>query len=190
MRLDLYNRSTFSRTKPMWVEAIWIAAQCIFIRSQLPGSAHRRLVLRLFGARIGKNVTIKPGVRVKFPWRLSIGDHSWIGEDAWIDNLADVSIGAHCCISQGAYLCTGNHDWHATGFDLRVNSLRIRDGAWIAARAVVAPGVTVGEGSILTLGSVATRNLHAWTINSGSPAKQIGLRVKPPCDAVPPQSRA
>lgn len=178
MRLDLFDNRTFSRGRPAWIEALWLVAQCLIVRSQIPGSAQRRAVLRLFGARIGKGVTIKPGVRVKLPWRLTVGDHSWLGEDAWIDNLADVSIGAHCCISQAVYLCTGNHDWTATRFDLRTAPIRICDGAWLAARSVVAPGVTVGEGSILAIGSVATRNLHAWTINAGSPAKQIGQRIK------------
>jgi putative colanic acid biosynthesis acetyltransferase WcaF len=182
MRLDLFDNRTFSRARPAWVEAAWLVAQCLLIRSQLPGSAHRRIVLRLFGARIGKDVTIKPGVRVKFPWRLAVGDHSWLGEDAWIDNLADVTIGAHCCISQAAYLCTGNHDWTATSFNLRTAPIRICDGAWIAARSVVAPGVTVGEGSVLAIGSVATRNLHAWSINAGNPAKQIGPRIGRPTE--------
>lgn len=180
MRLDLFDNTVFSRAKPVWVEALWLIVQCLFIRSQLPGSAHRRILLRLFGARIGKGVTIKPGVRVKFPWRLTVGDHSWIGEDAWIDNLADVTIGAHCCISQAAYLCTGNHDWKAASFNLRTAPIRICDGAWIAARSVVAPGVTVGEGSVLAIGSVATRNLHDWSINAGNPAKQIGPRTGRP----------
>ena len=181
MRLDLYDRRSLSRARPAWVEALWIVAQALFVRSQIPGSAHRRLLLRLFGAKIGNGVTIKPGVRIKFPWRLTIGDHSWLGEDAWIDNLADVSIGAHCCISQAVYLCTGNHDWSAPGFNLRTSPIRICDGAWIAARSVVAPGVTVGEGSVLALGSVAARNLDAWSINAGSPAKQIGPRIEQPC---------
>ncbi|MFA5956418.1 WcaF family extracellular polysaccharide biosynthesis acetyltransferase [Hyphomicrobium sp.] len=180
MRLDLFDHKVFSRAKPIWIEALWLVAQCLLVRSQIPGSAHRRFVLRLFGARIGTAVVIKPGVRIKFPWRLTVGDHSWLGEDAWIDNLADVMIGSHCCISQAAYLCTGNHDWAATGFDLRAAPIRICDGAWIAARSVVAPGVTIGEGSILAIGSVATRNLNAWSINAGSPATQTGQRPKRP----------
>ncbi|HEX3722576.1 MAG TPA: WcaF family extracellular polysaccharide biosynthesis acetyltransferase [Nitrolancea sp.] len=176
MRLDLYQNRNFSRAKPAWIEALWLVAQWLLVRSQIPGSAHRRWVLRIFGARIGKGVTIKPGVRIKFPWRLTVGDHSWLGEDVWIDNLVEVDIGSHCCISQAAFLCTGNHDWTASSFDLRAEPIRIRDGAWIAARSVVAPGVTVGEGGVLAIGSVATRNLEAWSINAGSPAKKVGSR--------------
>ena len=176
MRLDAYHNRSFSRGKPAWLEALWIFAQWAFLRSQIPGSPQRRLILRMFGARIGRGVTIKPGVRVKFPWRLTIGDHSWIGEDVWIDNLAAVAIGSHCCISQGAYLCSGNHDWAAVAFDLRAEPIRICDSVWIGARSVVAPGVTIGEGSILALGSIATRTTPAWTINSGNPAKPVRSR--------------
>jgi putative colanic acid biosynthesis acetyltransferase WcaF len=93
-------------------------------------------------------VIIKPGVRVKYPWRLSIGDNSWLGEDCWIDNLAQVSIGANACISQGAYLCTGNHDWSDPAFGLVVKSIVVGDAAWIAAKALIAPGVSLGEGAV------------------------------------------
>lgn len=180
MRLDLYDNQSFSRGRSLPFEMLWLAAQSLFVRSQIPGSAHRRWLLRMFGAQIGKGVVIKPGVRVKLPWHLTIGDHSWIGEDVWIDNLTTVVIGSHCCISQGAYLCTGNHDWSTAAFDLRAEPIRVSDMAWIAGRAVVAPGVTLGEGSVLALGSVATRNVEAWTVNSGNPANQIGARTKRP----------
>lgn len=176
VRLDLYSNEGFSRGKPAIIEALWLLAQWFVLSSSIPGSVQRRLALRLFGARIGTGVIIKTGVRVKFPWRLTVGDHTWIGEDTWIDNLAGVSIGSHCCLSQGTYLCTGNHDWSVTGFDLRAEPVRICDRAWLAAHSVVAPGVTVGEDSVLTLGSIATRDLLPSTVNSGSPAKQVGWR--------------
>lgn len=179
MQLDTYDNRGFSRGKPRWVECLWLLVQWLFIRSQIPGSAHRRVILRLFGARIGNGVTIKPGLRVKFPWRLTIGSHSWLGEDVWIDNLADVSIGSHCCLSQDVYLCTGNHDWSASRFDLRVSPIIVGDRAWIAARAIIAPGVTVREGSILALGSVATKTTLPWTIHAGNPAEPIRARPQP-----------
>ena len=147
-----------------------MVAQALFLRSFIPGSLHRRLLLRLFGARIGTGVVIKPGVRVKFPWRLEIGEHSWIGEGVWIDNLAEVKIGAHCCLSQEAYLCTGSHDWSRTTFDLVTAPILIEEGAWIAARAVVAPGVVVGEGAVLGLASLASKSLEARGIYRGVPA--------------------
>jgi putative colanic acid biosynthesis acetyltransferase WcaF len=177
IRLDRYENSWFTRGRPKWVEILWLLVQWVFVRSSIPGAAHRCLILRLFGARIGKGVEIKSGVRVKFPWRLTIGDYSWIGEDVWIDNLADVTIGSHCCVSQGAYLCTGSHDWASRGFDLIVRPILVSDGAWIAARAVIGPGVSVGKGGVLSLGSVATGDLPAWSINLGVPAVTVKPRV-------------
>lgn len=174
--LGAYVPTGFARGRSALAEALWIVVQAMFVSSALPGSAHRRLLLRLFGARIGKRVVLKPGVRVKFPWRLSIGDNSWIGEHAWIDNLAQVRIGANCCISQGAYLCTGSHDWSAQGFDLITRAITIEPGAWIAARAVVGPGVTAGRGAVLGLASSATRDLEPWTVYAGVPAIAIKQR--------------
>jgi len=137
-------------------------------------------LLGAFGATVGKGVQIKPGVRVKFPWRLEIGDHSWIGEDVWIDNLAPVTIASNCCISQRVYLCTGSHDWSRPTFDLIVRPIHIKQAAWIAACSTVGPGVTVGEGAVLALGSVATHDLEPWTIYTGIPAKPVRKReIKP-----------
>jgi putative colanic acid biosynthesis acetyltransferase WcaF len=171
-----YKAPNFSRGRSRLVEAAWLVAQWLFVSSWMPGSRHRRLLLRMFGARIGRGVILKPGVRIKFPWRLQVGDHSWIGEDAWIDNLDLVSIGENCCVSQGAYLCTGSHNWSLRSFDLITRPIILNDGAWVAARACVALGVTLGEGAILTMGSVATTDLLPWTIYQGVPAKVIRQR--------------
>ena len=97
--LEGYRALNFTRGASPLTEALWLFLQWLLVSSWVPGSAHRRAILRLFGARIGRRVVIKPGVRVKFPWRLAIGDHSWIGEDVWIDNLVQVAIGSNCCIS-------------------------------------------------------------------------------------------
>lgn len=176
MRLDLYENGTFDRGRGLCVEALWLVAQWFFIRSTLPGSLHRRTILRLFGADIGTGVIIKPGLRVKFPWRLAVGDHTWLGEDVWIDNLAHVRIGSHCCVSQGAYLCTGSHDWASPGFALVVRPISIADHTWLAARSSVAPGVQAGVGSVLTMGSVACQDLAPWSIHSGVPAVKVKTR--------------
>jgi putative colanic acid biosynthesis acetyltransferase WcaF len=184
-RIDLsrFENSSFRRGRSILIEGFWFVANWLFVRSTLPGSLHRRVILRWFGAKIGRGVAIKPGVRVKFPWRLAIGDNAWVGEDVWIDNLASVAIGANACVSQGAYLCTGNHDWSRAAFDLVVKPITIEAGAWIAARAVVGPGVTIGAGAVLTLGSLATRNLEAWTIYEGVPATPVKKRVITDTDA-------
>jgi putative colanic acid biosynthesis acetyltransferase WcaF len=166
VRLDRFDAREFDRGRSRIVEALWLICRGLFVSSGLPGSLLRVLILRAFGARIAPGVVIKPHVRVKFPWRLSIGAHSWIGEDVWIDNLAQVSIGAQCCISQGAYLCTGSHNWSAEAFDLITKPIIIEDGAWICAKTTVGPGVRVHEGAVLALGSVATRDLDAWICHS------------------------
>ena len=178
VRLDTFDNRWFARGRSAWIEAVWLAVQAALVSSRLPGSAHRRWLLRLFGARIGTGVTIKPGVRVKFPWKLVVGDHTWLGEEVWIDNLERVEIGANCCLSQGAYLCTGSHDWNVSGFDLITRPIEIGDCAWIAAKSMVAPGVTIGEGAVLAMGSAATQDLEAWTIYQGVPAHAIRLRTK------------
>lgn len=147
-----------------------MVTSAVLVRSAIPGSRHRVLALRAFGARIEDGVVIKPHVRVKFPWRLSIGAHSWIGEEVWIDNVADVSIGAHCCVSQGAYLCTGSHDWRSETFDLITESIEICDGAWICARVSIAPGVTIGAGAVVGLGSIITRDVEPFALHVASSA--------------------
>ncbi|NJM99042.1 MAG: colanic acid biosynthesis acetyltransferase WcaF [Phormidesmis sp. RL_2_1] len=149
----------------------------------LPFSGLKVRILRLFGAAIGAGVRIKPGVRVKFPWRLSVGDSCWLGENVWIDNLAPVVLDHNVCLSQGVYLCTGNHDWSKPTFDLRTGAIRIEHSAWIGAKAVVGPKVTVGEGAVLSLGSVASASLACWTIYAGNPAQPIKKRhISPAVD--------
>lgn len=178
MNLERYDAKDFDRGRPIVVEVLWLLVQELFVNTWLPGSMLRCYVLRLFGARLGKGVNIKPRVRVKFPWRLSIGSHSWIGEGVWIDNLAEVSIGANCCISQNVYFCTGNHDWSREDFALITGGIVIGDGAWIAAGAIVGPGVTVGANAILALGSVTSKDVPAEWIYRGNPAQPVKPRVE------------
>ncbi len=177
IQLNCFNNFEFNRGRSIFVESIWIIIQKLFVSSWIPGSYHRCFLLRLFGANIGHKVNIKPGVKIKFPWKLSIGEFSWIGENVWIDNLSPVNIGKNCCISQGAYLCTGSHDWSHPHFNLITKSIIIENGAWIAAKSIIAPGVFVGEGAILTLGSIATKDMEKWMIYCGNPAKPLRKRV-------------
>ncbi len=176
VRLDQFDKLSFDRGRPAWVEGLWLICQALFVSSRLVGVGHRSLLLRRFGASIGTGVYLRPGMRVKFPWRLQIGDHSWVGEDVWIDNLAPVVIGNHCCLSQGVYLCTGSHDWQASKFDLVTAPITLCDQAWLGAKSVVGPGVTVGEGAVLALGSVATGDLKPWWIYRGNPAVPVKER--------------
>lgn len=138
-----------------------------------PSSGLKVLLLRMFGARMGKGVVIKPSVNIKYPWNLDVGDYTWIGENVWIDNLVKVRIGSNVCISQGAMLLCGNHNYKKTAFDLMVGTISIENGAWIGAQCVVCPGVTVASHSVLTVGSVATKDCKEFCIYQGNPAVKI-----------------
>lgn len=177
IRLDNYAPSSFNRGRSTLVELLWLITQALFINSWLPSSQIRVILLRLFGAKIGKGVVIKPHLKVKFPWRLQIGDHCWLGEAVWIDNLAPVIIENHCCLSQGVYLCTGSHNWSRPHFDLMVDQIKIGEGAWLAAFSRIAPGTVVGQGAVLTMGSIGHGEINEWSIYQGSPAKMIRKRV-------------
>jgi putative colanic acid biosynthesis acetyltransferase WcaF len=177
MRLDQYTVGSYTPGASYWRQLLWYFVGSPLVQSHwLPISAIKVWLLRSFGAQIGRNVNIKPGVRVKFPWRLSIGDCTWIGEDAWIDNVAAVTIDSHVCISQGVYLCTGNHDWSYPHFQLIPAPIHIQESSWIAAKCLVGPGVTVGRGAVLTLGGVAVKSLEPMTIYTGNPAQAIKQR--------------
>lgn len=162
---------------PKWKIILWFITSSVFLNSYLPLPVSLKVaVLRFFGARIGKGAVIKPAVNIKYPWFLEIGDHVWIGENVWIDNLAPVTIGNHACISQGAMLLTGNHDYRRSSFDLMIKPIVLEEGVWIGAQSVVCPGVTCHSHAVLSVGSVATRPLDAYGIYQGNPAVFVRKR--------------
>ncbi len=178
MRLDRYTLGTYTPGAPYWQQLLWYFLGSPLVQSRwLAVSALKVWILRLFGAQIGQQVRIKPGLRVKFPWRLTVGDCVWIGEDAWLDNVAPITVEDHVCLSQAIYLCTGNHDWSHPDFRLIPAPIHIEQSSWIAAGAIIGPGVTVGRGAVLCLGSVAGRSLEPMTIYAGNPAQPIKQRV-------------
>ena len=157
---------------------LWYFVNVVFFVSHIiPLSGLKVWLLKLFGAKVGRSVVIKPGVNIKYPWKLVIGDYSWIGEDVWIDNLDQVIIGSNVCISQGAMLLCGNHNYKKTTFDLMVNEIILEEGVWIGAKSVVCPGVTCKTHAILSVGSIANIDLEPYTIYQGNPAKKIRNRV-------------
>lgn len=159
-------------------QVLWYFTNVLILKNSfLPGTGIRVFFLRMFGARVGKGVVIKPLVNIKFPWKLVIGDYSWIGEKVWIDNLAEVYIGKSACISQGALLLTGNHDYKKITFDLITAPIIIEEGVWICAAAVVCPGVTCGSHAVLSVASVATKNLEPYCIYKGNPAIKVSERI-------------
>jgi putative colanic acid biosynthesis acetyltransferase WcaF len=131
----------------------------------------------LFGAKVGRGVTIKPQVKITFPWKLRVGDHVWLGEECWLLNLERIVIGSHVCISQRAFLCAGSHDFKQPRFDLITKPITLADGAWVGAGAWVGPGVTFGSHAVLTAGSVAAKDLEPFGIYRGNPATLVKQRV-------------
>ena len=172
--LSRFDNSWYDPGRGLAVRTLWFLVNALFLQNPInPFSGLRVALLRAFGARIGRAVVVKPSVNVKYPWNLSIGDHSWIGEHAWLDSLAEIRIGSSACISQGAYLCTGNHDWSDPAFGLIVKPIVIEDGAWIGARAVVLPGVTVKTHSVVTSGSVVSADIGPYQVCTGNPAVAV-----------------
>jgi len=176
--LQTFDNSTFDKEAGSIKIAVWLILNALIFRNPLIFvQGLKKWLLRVFGAQLGKGLVIKPGVNIKFPWKLKIGDNVWIGENVWIDNLDYVSIGDDVCISQGALLLTGNHDYTKTGFDYRNAPIKIEDGVWIGAKAVVCPGVVCQSHSILTVNSVATFDSEAYQIYQGNPAKKVRKRI-------------
>ena len=177
VNIALYKTSIVIGTSTL-KQVLWYFTNVLILKNSfLPGTGIRIFFLRIFGARVGKGVVIKPSVNIKYPWKLVIGDYSWIGEKVWIDNLAEVSIGNSVCISQGALLLTGNHNYKKIAFDLITAPITLEDGVWIGASAIVCPGVTCGSHAVLSVASIATKNLEPYCIYKGNPAIKIAERI-------------
>ena len=176
--LSLYDNSWYSPQRGFICRMLWHLVNVVVLQNPLNVSSRLKVwALRVFGARVGRAVVLKPGINVKYPWHLDIGDHVWIGEKVWLDSLVNIRIGSHVCISQGAYLCTGNHDWTDPGFGLLVRPIEIENGAWIGAGATVLPGVVVASHAVLASGGVLSQNAQAYMIYAGNPATAIKSRV-------------
>jgi putative colanic acid biosynthesis acetyltransferase WcaF len=175
--LGKFDNSWYRPGRSRLVQATWFFFGLPILRcTWLPFSGIRCALLRLFGARVGYGVIVKPGVRVKYPWLLKVGHDTWLGEDVWLDNLAPIEIGSNVCISQGAYLCTGNHDWADPAFGLVIRPITVGDGAWIGARVLLCPGVDVAESAVAAAGSIVVNDLEPYTVYAGNPAVAIRTR--------------
>jgi putative colanic acid biosynthesis acetyltransferase WcaF len=143
---------------PVWQAAWLIISGTIFMRAWLPARA-RVMLLRAFGAEVGRGVLIRHRVRVHWPWKLTVGDDSWIGEGSWILNLEPVTIGANVCVSQDVFLCTGSHDRRSVTFEFDNAPIVVEDGAWIAARATILRGVRIGAAAVVGASALVTRDV-------------------------------
>jgi putative colanic acid biosynthesis acetyltransferase WcaF len=149
----------YDKGRPLVVQALWVAVQNLLFMAWWFPARLRPPVLRAFGATVGDGVLIRHRVRILWPWKLSIGDGAWIGEGAWLLNLEPITIGADVCVSQEAFLCTGSHDHRSPTFEFDNAPIVVETGAWIAARAVVLRGVTVGAGAVVGAGQIARRDV-------------------------------
>ncbi|MCM3748263.1 WcaF family extracellular polysaccharide biosynthesis acetyltransferase [Paenibacillus pasadenensis] len=177
IRLDQYDQSWYSRGKSgLFVLLWWLVQGSLFRYSLHPMYAWRRFLLRLFGAQIGKGVQVRATARFTYPWKVSIGDYSWIGDDAEFYSLDRIEVGSHCVISQRSYLCTGSHDIADPAFGLITKPVVIRDGAWVASDVFVYPGVTVGVMGVVAARSTVTRPVPDGEVHAGTPAVYVKQR--------------
>lgn len=146
------------------VQALWLLISgAIFMRWWCPAKL-RVAILRSFGASVGADVLIRHRVRIHWPWKLSVGEATWIGEGAWLLNLEPISIGSNVCISQEAFLCTGSHDRRSPTFEFDNAPISVQDDVWIAARAIILRGVNLGRGSVVSAGAVVSRDLMSGSV--------------------------
>lgn len=174
------NRHSF-RSKA--ARAVWNVVWLLLFRPTPRGNLFRpwrAFLLKCFGARLGRGANVLPSCRIWQPWRLTMGDHSCLSERVDCYNAAPITIGAQAVISQDAFLCTASHDIASPIMELITAPITIGPQAWVCARAVVLPGVTVGEGAVLAAAAVAPKDIPPWAIAAGNPAHPIGTRTLAP----------
>ena len=181
VQLGRYDNSWYDPGGTFLKRALWFFfGQPILRAAWMPSSGLRVSLLRAFGSRIGAGVVIKPSVDVKYPWHLVIGNDCWIGEHCWIDNLTTVRLGNDVCVSQGAYFCTGNHNWSDPAFGLMIAPIQLGDGSWAGAKCILTPGAVLGPGAIAAAGSVVSGTVPEFEIYAGNPARFVRRReIKP-----------
>ena len=174
---DPYLRPSFSVSNRMG-RLVWYIIWTLFFRpSPRPFHSWRAFLLRGFGAKLGPNCHFYPRSRVWAPWNLECADGVTLGDEAEIYNPSLVTMGSHAIVSQQAYICGATHDYNDPAFPLISFPMSLGAYSWVCARASVSPGVNVGEGAVLGLGSVATRDLEPWTVYAGVPAQRVKQRV-------------
>lgn len=159
------------------VQLWWFLQSTLFAGSPQFMYGWRRWLLSLFGAKIGKGVIIRPMVKITYPWKLTIGDYSWIGDDVTLYTLGEIEIGHNAVISQKSYLCAASHDYNKPDFPIWAKKITIEDECWLATDVYVAPGVTIGRGTVVGARSSVFKDLPAGMVCVGSPAKPIKERL-------------
>lgn len=177
VELNKFDSSGNDRGAGKIKEVVWYLFKMCFFLSAFPFPNGLKVsLLRLFGAKIGEGVVLKPRINIHFPWKLEIGNYVWIGEEAFILNFEKITIGNNVCISQRAFLCGGNHDFKDPAMPYRNAPITIEDGAWVGASCFISPNVTIGYDTVVTAGSVVSGNLNSNSIYRGNPATFIKKR--------------
>lgn len=171
MRLDRYDNSDFSRGASKLTEVLWWVVRSLIFATWFPiPSGIKVAALRVFGAKVGRDVVIRSRVNITFPWRLTIGDHVWIADEVLILSLAPVTIGSHVVISNRAFLCTGSHRFRSENFDLVTRPIMVGNSCWIASQVFIAPGVTLGPNTMCAAGAVVLKDAGPDVLLIGNPA--------------------
>ena len=170
--LRKYDQSNFNRGRPNWLIILWWLVQAIAFPLSLHNlNGFRCWLLRLFGAKIGRGVVIRPTARFTYPWKVAIGDYSWVGDDVVFYSIDEITLGSHAVISQKSYLCTGSHNIHQPTFPLTTAPINIGNGVWVATDCFVAPGVTIGANTVIGARSSVFRDLPTQQVAWGTPCK-------------------
>lgn len=170
--LRTYDSSNLQRGRSQWYVMIWWFVQAIaFPLSLHNGNRFRSWLLRLFGAEIGQGVIIRPSARFTFPWKVKIGDYSWIGDQVVFYSIDQINVGCHSVISQKSYLCTGSHDPETRSFALITAPINIGNGVWVATDCFIAAGVEIGSNSVIGARSSLFKSIPAEQIAWGSPCE-------------------
>lgn len=176
-KLSLFQLPEDFRGRPGWyVQLWWLVQSLLFKTSPQFMYAWRRWLLKMFGAKIGKGVKLRPSMHTQFPWKVSIGDHSWIGDEVVLYSLGQIEIGANVVISQRSYICTGSHDYQAESFPIYAQKITIEDECWLATDVYVAPDVIIGRGSVVGARSSVFHDLPPGIVAVGTPAKKVRER--------------
>jgi putative colanic acid biosynthesis acetyltransferase WcaF len=165
------------RGRPAWfVQLWWLVEASLFRFSPQIMYGWRRWLLRLFGAKIGKGVNIRPTTTITYPWKVSIGDWSQIGDGVVLYSLGDIEIGQNVVISQRSYVCTGSHDYNVPAFDIWAKKITVEPEVWVGTDVFIAPGVRIGRGAVVGARSSVFRDLNPMQVYIGNPAKPIKSR--------------
>ena len=165
------------RGRPAVVVQLWWLVEALFFRNSPQFAyAFRRWLLRCFGAKIGRRVLLRPTVSVTYPWKLSIGDSSWVGDNVTLYSLGKITVGSNAVISQGTYVCAADHDYASVDFPIRERPIIIEDQTWIAARCFIGPGVIIGAGAVIGACSTVFGDIPAGMVCLGTPARPVKSR--------------